>query len=253
VIVEGDGVAIDTKDWGGGDIPLLLTHGAFFFKETLDGLVPLLLPTFRVITFDMRNHGASGEGPWEWPAVTADVEAVRRAYGLEHPVVAGHSLGGMVAAMYATDYPVCRAAVNIDGQGKGKPEHYAGMTEAEVRTGWAALDEEQKSTLAGVDKPRLTEMLAVLDDLDLFPVWRATPCPLLIFNCVADDPMYAGRGEQFGALMRAYRSGLGAALADLARERPSIRIETSDKTHVSVITEPHAAADAITKFVTGLD
>jgi pimeloyl-ACP methyl ester carboxylesterase len=232
---------------------MLLTHGAGFFKETLDGLVPLLQSTFRVITFDLRNHGASGEGPWEWPAVTADVEAVRAAYELERPVVAGHSLGGMVAAMYAADYPVCRGAVNIDGQGKGKPEHYDGMTEEQVRAGWAALDDEQQKMLATADKPRLAEMLAVLDDLDLFPVWRATPCPLLIFNCVADDPMYAMRGEEFGNLMRAYRRGLTKAFAALADEVPTISIATLEKTHVTVISEPQEAADVIAQFATGLN
>ena len=253
MIVRGAGVDIDTKDWGGDGIPMLLTHGAGFSKETLDALVPLLQPTFRVVTFDMRNHGASGEGRWEWPLVTADVEAVRGAYGLERPVVAGHSLGGMVAAMYAADYPGCRGVVNIDGQGKGEPSQYVGMSEEQVRAGWVALDEEQTKLLAALDKPRLLEMFAVLDELDLFGVWRATPCPLLIFNCIADDPMYATRGEEFGALMRAYRRGLARDFAELASDIPSIEIATLDKTHVSVIFEPQEAADRIAEFAAGLD
>lgn len=248
--VRNGDVEIATKDWGGDGIPMLLTHGAFFFKETLEGLVPRLQPTFRVITFDMRAHGASGDGPWEWPLVTGDVEAVRRAYDIEHPVVAGHSLGGMVAAMYAADYPVCRAAINIDGQGRGKPSQYAGMTEAEVLDGWALLDAEEAKMLASLNKPRMAEMLDAIERLDMFGIWRATPCPLQIFNCVAYDPMYAARGERIVALMTAYREGLQREFAALAEEIPTVHITTLDKTHITVVSEPEATAEKMATFVT---
>ena len=210
--------------------------------------MPKLLPTFRVITFDMRNHGASGEGPWEWPLVTADVEAVRIAYEVERPVVAGHSLGGMVAAIYAAAYPVCRAAINIDGQGRGKPSNYLDKTEEEVRAGWAGLEAQEAEFIAAMNRPRLAEMMDELNEIDLFEVWRAVPCPLQIFNCVGDDPQYEAMG--FGELFTAYRNGLKRDFAALAAEIPTIDIATVDKTHISVIFEPDEAAEKMATFVT---
>jgi pimeloyl-ACP methyl ester carboxylesterase len=249
-VTGGGGVTIATKDWGGGGIPLLLTHGAFFFKETLDGLVPHLLDTFRVVTFDMRNHGASGEGPWEWPLVTADVEAVRVAYGIDSPVVAGHSLGGMVAALYAADYPGCRAVINIDGQGRGKPSNYLDMTEAEVHEAWAAMDEAQRPMLEMLNKPRLVAMLDDINALDMFAVWRSVPCPFLMFNCVADDPQYDAMGPNGARMFRAYRSGLQRDFAALALERPSFHVADVDKTHLTVVMEPADTAEKMATFVT---
>lgn len=247
--VRNGDVTIDTKDWGGDGIPLLLTHGAFFFKETLDGLVPLLQERFRVVTFDMRNHGKSGEGPWEWPLVAADVEAVRAAYGIENPVVAGHSLGGMVAAIYAGQYP-CRGAINIDGQGRGRPENYLDMTEAQVYEAWADMDAQQKPMLDAMNKPRLVAMMDDIENLDMFATWRAVDCPFLMFNCVADDPQYAAMGENGAAMFRAYRHGLRRDFDALAATRPSFHVDHIEKTHLTVVMEPQELAEKMATFVT---
>lgn len=249
--VRNGDVEIATKDWGGDGIPLLLTHGAFFFKETLDGLVPLLQDAYRVITFDMRNHGASGEGPWEWPEVAADVEAVRVAYGVDNVVVAGHSLGGMVAAIYAAHYPDhVRAAINIDGQGRGRPSNYIDMTEDEVHAAWKDMDEIQAGMLEAMNRPRLVAMLDDINELDMFAAWRAVPCPFLMFNCVAEDPQYAAMGPKGAQMFAAYRGGLTRDFAALAAERPSFQVANVDKTHISVISEPEECAKLMIAFGT---
>lgn len=251
MLVNGAGdVQIDTKDWGGDGIPLLLTHGAFFFKETLDGLVPKLQPMFRVITFDMRNHGASGEGPWEWPLVAQDVEAVRQAYGVEQPVVAGHSLGGMVAAAYAAEFPgKARAAINIDGQGRGKPSNYIDMTEAEVHEAWEAMDAMQLPMLEQMDKPRLVAMLDDINELDMFALWRSVPCPFLMFNCVADDPQYAAMGPNGAQMFKSYRAGLTRDFDALATEMSNFEVAHVDKTHLTIVMEPDECAEKMATFV----
>lgn len=247
-VCGADGVEIATTDWGGGDVPLLLTHGAFFARNTLEGLVPHLLPTFRVVTFDMRNHGASAEGPWEWDLVAADVDAVRRTYEIDQPVVAGHSLGGMVAAVYAAAHPGhVRAAVNIDGHGRGKPENYLDMTEDAVHAAWATMEAGEQALLAQLDKPRFVEMLDMIKELDMFDLWRSVPCPLLVFNCVAPDPAYDAHGGQ--EMFRAYRDGLRRDFAALAAAHPTIEVATVDKTHMTVVFDPEETARLMADFV----
>jgi len=72
----------------------------------------------RLLALDLRGHGDS-----EWvrppaysPAHYADdVARFIRAIDTEHPVIAGHSMGGITAIAFAASYPeLARAAVAID-------------------------------------------------------------------------------------------------------------------------------------------
>ena len=106
------------REEGGSGEPLLLLHGAARTLEDWSLVVPMLVPHHRVVTADLRGHGLSPEGPWTWDQVVGDVGELLRDLDLEDAVVAGHSLGGMVATLCAARLPVARA-VNLDGLGAG--------------------------------------------------------------------------------------------------------------------------------------
>jgi pimeloyl-ACP methyl ester carboxylesterase len=56
-----------------------------------------LRATRRVIAYDQRGHGESEkarDGAYNLEALVADLEAVRRALGLERMVLVGHSMSG---------------------------------------------------------------------------------------------------------------------------------------------------------------
>lgn len=120
VVVDGE-VPLACVDLGGDGPDVLLLHGA---GRTLADLLPLaeqLSPAQRVVAVDLRGHGRSGDGDWSFTAALADVDRVVTDLGLQRPAVVGHSLGGMLAGMWAADRD-CRAAVNLDGHGMGDPQ-----------------------------------------------------------------------------------------------------------------------------------
>lgn len=128
LVLGGD---VAARDFGGSGAPLLLLHGAGANLVSMQPLAGELSPQFRVIAVDLRGHGRSGDGPWEWEAVLDDLEAVCDGLGLNEPIVAGWSLGGMVAALWAERHPMCPAAVSLDGTPPpSRPDQCAGIDPA---------------------------------------------------------------------------------------------------------------------------
>ena len=255
------GVDIATTDHGGDGPPLLLTHGFGGDQTNLAPVVRRLTDSFRVVTFDMRNHGASGDGPWPWTweQVIADYAAVRDAYEMERPVVAGHSLGGMCAEMFAAAHPDTRAVVNIDGHGRGKPEQYIGLDPADVADRQQRLVawQEQMTPPEPPPRPSIEQVVALtplLDALDMFAVHDAVPCPLLIFNAHGPEPIGTLPDMGWvGELFAAYRTGLGADLDALAARRPEVEIAHVEATHYLIFGEAQFVANRIKDFVARLN
>ncbi len=110
-----DHIRLAVHDFGGSGTPVLVLHGAGANLAVMRTLAEELASRFRVVTVDLRGHGRSGDGPWEWPLVLDDLEETCARLGLYRPAVVGWSLGGMIAAMWAENHPECHAAVSIDG------------------------------------------------------------------------------------------------------------------------------------------
>ncbi len=72
-----------------------------------DRAVPYLLDHFLVVRIDTRGHGASDApaGDYSLPMLAGDVLAVMDAAGVEKAVIAGVSLGGMIAMELALAAP----------------------------------------------------------------------------------------------------------------------------------------------------
>jgi 3-oxoadipate enol-lactonase len=83
--------------------PLLLLHGLMASGAMFDPLVELLQDQFQMIIPDLRGHGRSGAlpGPYDVPALAADLDAVLDDAGAETCAVLGYSHGGAVAQQLA--------------------------------------------------------------------------------------------------------------------------------------------------------
>ena len=84
----------------------VLLHGLTFDHRMWGPVLEALPRDHRAIAFDLPGHGGSPmlPEPGLGPVADAIHEAVLEA-GLDSPVVVGHSIGGPIAAIYASRYP----------------------------------------------------------------------------------------------------------------------------------------------------
>jgi pimeloyl-ACP methyl ester carboxylesterase len=109
-------------EWSSGDNnadTIVLVHGncanAWWWRPLADALGA---SSWRIIAIDLRGHGDS-----EWvrpsayspPDYADDIARLLQELGLRHPLVAGHSMGGVATLAFARRYPgMARAMVAID-------------------------------------------------------------------------------------------------------------------------------------------
>ncbi|MEU4832263.1 alpha/beta hydrolase [Streptosporangium sp. NPDC023615] len=221
-VVGGD-VPIVAEDHGGYGQDVLLLHGGGRTRADWDASASLLRDAgFRSVAMDLRGHGESGTAPWSWRDVLVDVAAVVEAFGLHRPVIVGHSLGGMVAALWAGGHPECPLAVNLDGHGNPtRPGQFLGLDEA----GAARACREMTAFLGEMGRGLPESFLQVMreiDALDRFGAYRAARCPLLVVS--GDARAFAGVfPDRLVPAWNAYCAWVEHELRAAVREAPPVR------------------------------
>lgn len=100
--------SVDLADQHFGDRgeTIIILHGLLGSGRNWTTIAKRLAQTHRVITLDLRNHGAS---PWSddmsYPLMAADVRAYIEHHALGPVTVIGHSMGGKTAMRLALDAP----------------------------------------------------------------------------------------------------------------------------------------------------
>lgn len=106
--------------WGDDTAPtLFFLHGWGDTSASFQFVVDALAGDWRVIAPDWRGFGQTqwNDGPYWFADYIADLDALLEHYSPEHPAqIAGHSMGGIVAGLYAGIRPerVARLA-NLEG------------------------------------------------------------------------------------------------------------------------------------------
>jgi pimeloyl-ACP methyl ester carboxylesterase len=214
-------------DHGGTGPAVLLLHGGGRTRRDWDPFAALLVARgYHPVALDLRGHGESGAASWSWRAVLADVSGVAHALGLDRPVVIGHSLGGMVAALWAADHAECPLAVNVDGHGNPtRPDQFVGSDDSARRGLLAFIG----TAIEELPEP-LAQLMGEVDALDLFAVYRGIRAPLLVVCGVGD-----GTGdllpEHLRAPWEAYRAWVWRELAAVADEVPQFSVASLPTGH----------------------
>jgi pimeloyl-ACP methyl ester carboxylesterase len=114
-----NGLRFHFLEWGDPAAPaLLLLHGGNQTAHSWDLVSLTLADRYHVIALDQRGHGDT-----EWPrdgaadrhAKADDAYRLLAVLGIERPVVAGHSMGGIVAMTLLSTHPeLAQKAVIVD-------------------------------------------------------------------------------------------------------------------------------------------
>ncbi|MDA3645147.1 alpha/beta hydrolase [Saccharopolyspora indica] len=164
VLIDSPGTRIAARDHGGNGPAVVLLHGAGGNLLAWHNFAPLLTAEHRVISVDLRGHGHSGDGPWTWDDVLDDLEALAGHFGLSRPAVVGHSLGGMIAALWALRHPDCPAAISLDGHRAAltHPENYAGLPDEQLHAQLERLRAVFDAQASAAGQPMSAEQAAAV-------------------------------------------------------------------------------------------
>ena len=272
------GLRYHLHEWGRPGAPLIvMLHGWMDVGASFQFVVDALKRDWRVLAPDWRGYGRTqwaGDSYW-FPDYLADLEFILDAVVAdERPLLAGHSMGGNVAMLYAGIRPDrIRAVVNLEGFGlrdtaaADAPQRYARWID-ELKSGarlrdFGSLDEVAARLRA--NNPRLSaERAAWLaahwsepDEAGRFRVagdpahkivnpvlyrwaevaacWAKITAPVLWIEAAQTDAMkWAGRRED-----------IDARIATL--ENAEVKI-VEDAGHMLHHDQPAAVADLIEAF-----
>ncbi len=117
--IEINGVNLHYYRTGSGDQTVILLHGAsdnaMCWKPTAD----LLAEEYDVIMPDAQGHGLSDRlGPgFKFSDQAHQVAGLAREFGVEGPIIMGHSMGGSCATNVAALYPDLPKAIILEDPG----------------------------------------------------------------------------------------------------------------------------------------
>jgi len=138
--IHARGVKVSYLASGDGTKTLILVHGLFCTPYYFQGLMEALPPSYRVIATD---HFVDSDRPWGGWNVSGFADEMRDladALGAEKVILGGHSLGGIIAQLFALRYQERLEKLLLLGtgatlKGHGKYEEFCETVRKGLRPG----------------------------------------------------------------------------------------------------------------------
>lgn len=116
--IEANGTSLATVEQGSGD-PVVLVHGGVSDLRSWTGQMSALSKDFRVFCYSRRFHAPNAPIPPDQPDTfqthVDDLEALIDRLGTAPTHIVGHSWGGLIALVLASQHPeMCRRLVLIE-------------------------------------------------------------------------------------------------------------------------------------------
>ncbi|MFC1402120.1 MULTISPECIES: alpha/beta fold hydrolase [Streptacidiphilus] len=156
-VLTEDGVRLWAIRSGEG-VPVVFCHGGPGLWDFLGDLAELLADRAAVHRWDQRGCGRSQRcGPYSVARSVADLEAVRRHFGLDRMALLGHSYGSHLALQYALDHPErVSSLVYLSGTGIDSRDTWRSTYQQNLRANlgthlerWEALDGRERTEAEG--------------------------------------------------------------------------------------------------------
>ncbi len=177
--LRANGIQIYYELHGGGPgAPLVMTHG---FAGPTDHWRQEVLPLAAgrtLLLYDVRGHGRTevpqDPSQYSLPTFAADLAALLQGLGVQRAHIGGLSMGGMVAAQFAVDYPQMVESLTLC-------DTTAGNTAGDDPCGrWERRLAQGITILAGIARQRSLEETIRLQhewDRQNDPHWDVRPTP----------------------------------------------------------------------------
>jgi proline iminopeptidase len=158
-VTADDGVRLWASRSGQGE-PLVLCHGGPGLWDMFGDVAGLLGDRATVVRWDQRGCGRSQRcaGPWTGERFVADLDAVRRHFGLDRMALLGHSWGAQLALSYALDRPErVGTLIYVGGTGIVPESGWHGPYRENFRTRLGEVPQRLARWQELTDRPQLTE------------------------------------------------------------------------------------------------
>lgn len=102
------------KSYGRSGPPLIILHGLFGSLDNWATLAKEFALSFRVFTFDARNHGRSPHSSViNYEVMAEDLRSFMASHHLDSAHLLGHSMGGKTVMQFALTYPEHAARIMV--------------------------------------------------------------------------------------------------------------------------------------------
>jgi len=219
--LDAGGIGLAYRAWGSPAAPpLLLLHARGENGGDWDNVAPAFASHWRVYAPDLRGHGYSDwPGKYSLELMRADILAFLDALALDRVDLIGHSLGGMVAYLFAAEHPERLGRLILEDVGAPLPRT-AGVParpDGQLPYDWEMV----LATGSQIDNP---------------------------------DPAWLARLSQISAETLVLGGGSGSHIAqdrvaEVARRIPHARMETIHAGHLIHCTEPEAFTEIALRFL----